>query len=678
MRTRRRAARYPHALECRGRDADDFLRRLVVVTLDGVRRTPVIGVGSALIGFAFLEVLRIWLPSVLFVAGDAGGTSAVWMAAFGLLCLGLAPALASLPIRIRPVLLWRLGAGALLLGRGSLVLQPGGPGRLVASSLAVVGATIAIVALAAGVRADRTVRVGLFAGVVGSTCLHVGTRTRGLVWPETPATTAASIVVLVLLVLAVVRTDRELAPDAAASAPAPSGGGAAWPWFALTPMLVLVGVISGVPGRMAVATGTETGWSAPQIAATIAGAHLGALIAASVAPRIGPARAGLLAAAAIAGGTAAALDAAGWSGVLGQVVLVLGIGLLFGSDLGTTVRAASDRHRGIAAGGAVLAFGAITSVYYVAYDVAMPFDNRVLLLATGALGAGLALATSLSGRAATVRAALDLRRFAQRLVIATAIVGLVSFGARPPDVPLARATEPDVLRVATYNVQFGFDLDGRFAAREQARLLRELAPDVVLLNEVDRGWLTTGGHDALEIIAAELGLPHRMFAPAADEVWGNALLSRYPIAERAAERLPSGADPMERGQLVAVLNLDGDRQVGVVGTHLSHLGDQGDTRLPQARAVAATVAVLSEREVPTVVMGDLNAAPGSAALGSFAPLVRDVVPEGTLTYPADAPTEHLDHVLATSELRLVEAVVPEVTLSDHRPVVVDLRFVPAS
>jgi endonuclease/exonuclease/phosphatase family metal-dependent hydrolase len=647
---------------------------LVVVTLDGVRRSPVISVGSALIGFVFLEVLRIWFPSVLFVAGDAGTTSAVWMAAFGLACLGLAPALASLPVRIRPVLLWRLGAGAVLAGRAALTLQHGGAGRLAASTAVVVGATLAIVALAAGVRAGRTVRVGLFAGVVASTCLHVVTRTRGLVWPDTTATTATSIGVLVVLALAVVRTDRELTPDAAASAPATSGGGAAWPWLTLTPMLVLVGVISGVPGRMAVATG----WSSSAVAATIAAAHLAALIAAAVARRIGPARAGLLAAAGIAGGTAAALDAAGWSGVLGQIVLVLGIGLLLGSDLGTTVRAASDRRRGVAAGSAVLAFGAVTAVYYAAYDVALPFDNRVLLLATGALGAGLALATSRSGRAATVRATLDLPRFAQRLVIATVIVGLVFVAARPPEISLARATEPDVLRVVTYNVRFGFDLDGRFAAREQARLLRGLAPDVVVLNEVDRGWLTTGGHDALEIIAAEVGLPHVMFAPAADEVWGNALLSRHPIDERASESLPPGADPMERGQLVAVLDLGDDRQLGVVGTHLSHLDDEGDTRLPQARAVAATVAVLGEREVPTVVLGDLNAGPGSAALGSFARLMRNVLPEGTSTYPADTPTEHLDHVLATSELRPVETVVPEVTFSDHRPVVVDLRLTPAS
>lgn len=644
------------------------------MTLHGVRRTPAVSLGSGLIGFGLLEVLRIWFPSVLFVAGDAGDTSAVWLAAFGLACLGIAPLLASLVPHLAPVSLWRAGAGALLIGRACLMLPLSGPGRLVASSVAVVGATIAIVALAAGIRAARTVRVGLFAGVVAATCLHTATRTLGLIWPETVTSTVASFGVVLLLALAALRTDRELRGETDTSHPPLVGDGAAWPWLALIPMLVLMGMVSGVPGRTAVATG----WSSSVVAATIAGAHLGALIAAAVARRIGPTRAGLLATAAIAGGTAAALDAAGWAGVLGQITLVIGLGLLFGSDLGATARSASGRRRGVVAGSAVLTFGAVTAIYYASYDLELPFNNRVLLLGTAVLAAGLGLATSRSGREATVRAHLDLTRFAQRLVTVAVLVGIVAFAARPPDVLPVSATDPDMLRVATYNVRFGFDLDGRFAAQEQARLLHRLAPDVVLLNEVDRGWLTTGGHDALEIIAEELGLPYLMFARAADEVWGNALLSRYPITERASESLPSGSDPMGRGQLVAVLNLADDRRVGIVGTHLSHIDDQGDTRVPQARAVAATAAVLRERQVPTVVMGDLNAPPGSSELAAFDPLVRDMLPEGTLTYPSDEPTVHLDHVLASSELRRYEVFLPEVTLSDHRPVIVDLQFVPGS
>lgn len=644
------------------------------MTLDGARRTPAISAGAGLIGFTFLEVLRVWFPSVLFVAGDAGDTSALAMAAFGVACLGVAPLLALLLGRLGPRSLWRIGAGALVLGRGALILQPGGSGRLAASSLAAGGASIAVVALAAGSRADRTVRVGLFAGVVAATCLHAATRTVGLVWPGTTTTMLVSVGVLGVLALTAFRADPHVGGDTAISAVGIDRGGAAWPWFALTPMLVLIGTVSGVPGRTAVAIG----WSGQGVAATVAGAHVGALIAAAVARRIGPARAGLLAAAGIAGGTVAGLDASGLGGVLGQVALALGLGLLLGSDLGATVRPASDRRRGVAAGSAVLAAGVLIAAYYTAYDIALPFNNRLLLLGTALLGSGLSIATFRMGREATVRATFDVRRFAQRLTAAVVAVAVVAVLARPVGNDPAGSVDPDVIRVATYNIRFGFDLDGRFAASQQARLLRAHRPDVVLLNEVDRGWLTSGGHDALEIIAEELGLPHVRFTPAADEVWGNALLSRYPIVESASEVLPSGNDPMGRSQLAAVLDIDGVWQLGVVGTHLSHRDDQGDTRLPQARAVAATVAVLRERQVPTVVLGDLNAPPGSSELATFDPLVTDMLPAGTDTYPSDLPTDHIDHVLASSELRRAAVFLPQVTYSDHLPVIVDLRYVPSS
>jgi endonuclease/exonuclease/phosphatase family metal-dependent hydrolase len=641
---------------------------LVVVTLDGARQTPALSLGAAAVGFTFLEILRVWFPSVLFVLGDAGGTPAIQMAAFGLACLGVAPVLATLIGRVAPVAFWRIGAAVLVIGRALLILDLAGPARLIVTSLAVLGATLATVALAAGGRADRSVRTGLLAGVVAATCLHAATRTLGLVWPQTIATTAVSLAVVAAIAIVLVRADRELAAEG--DGRSLTSEGAAWPWLALTPMFVLLGIVSGVPGRTAVATG----WSAPTVAATVAAAHLGALVAAVVARRLGPVRSGMMAAAAIAGGTAAALDASGWTGVLGQITLCVGIGLLVGSDLGSTLRPATARRRGVTAGLAVLGFGALSAAYYTAYDVALPLNNRVLLLATALFGATLGIASIRLGREATLRGTLDPGRFLRLLAVAGVTVALVAVIARPPGTPIPEPADPEQIRVATYNVRFGFDLDGRFAAREQGRFLHDLAPDIVLLNEVDRGWFASGGHDALEVIMAEVGLPYMLFSPAADEVWGNVLLSRYPIAESAVEGLPAGSDPMVRSQLAAVLRLDDERQLGIVGTHLSHLDEQGDTRLPQARAVAATVAVLRERQVPTIVLGDLNAPSGSAELATFDALVETLLPEGTLTYPSDEPTVHLDHILASSDLRPTEVLLPEVTLSDHRPVIIDLRL----
>lgn len=639
------------------------------MTLDGVGRAPVVFAGASLVGFGLLEVLRIWFPSVLFVLGDAGRTPAPLIAAVGLVCLGLAPVFGCLIGRVGPASLWLAGAGALVLGRGALIFGLPGAGRLLAASVAVVGATTAVVALAAG-PTDRPARVGLLAGIVAATCVHAGTRTLGLIWPGTITTVVVSVALVISLAIVTGRTGRALpaASERPDETPRALPGAPAWPWFALTPLLLLTGVVSGVPGRTAVATG----WPAPTVAATVAGAQLAALVAALLAPRLGPARAGVLAAAAVSGGTAAALDAAGWSGVLGQITLSIGLGLLAGSDLGGIRPGATDRRRGVVAGLAVLSFGALAASYYAAYDLVLPINNRLLLLGTALMGSVLAIAMARVGRSAAVPLKLAPGRLGRLAGTAGLVVALVAAIARPPASAPAAEVDAAQIRVATFNVRSGFDLDGRFAAREQGALLREHAPDVVVLNEVDRGWLTSGGHDALEIIAAELGLPHVLFSPAADEVWGNALLSRFPIGESASEVLPRGNDPMGRGQLAAVLLLDDGQRIGVIGTHLSRIDDQGATRLPQARAVAATVAILRERQAPTLVLGDLNAEPGSPELRPFASLVDDVLPRGTLTYPSDEPTLRLDHLLVSPDLRRTKVILPETTLSDHRPVMADV------
>ncbi|MDM4777950.1 hypothetical protein QTS76_01515 [Micromonospora sp. b486] len=80
----------------------------------------------------------------------------------------------------------------------------------------------------------------------------------------------------------------------------------------------------------------------------------------------------------------------------------------------------------------------------------------------------------------------------------------------------------------------GFGLDGRLDLDAVARELR--GADVVLLSEVDRGWWLNGGHDTLALLAGRLEMPY-VFAPAADPVWGDAVLSRFPMRSGQTRRL---------------------------------------------------------------------------------------------------------------------------------------------
>src|SRR5690606_38670379 len=114
------------------------------------------------------------------------------------------------------------------------------------------------------------------------------------------------------------------------------------------------------------------------------------------------------------------------------------------------------------------------------------------------------------------------------------------------------------------------------------------------------------------------------------------------------------------------------RQLGVVGTHLSHIEDQGATRLPQARAVAGTVAWLHERSIPTVVLGDLNAEPDSQEIATFGSFVEPTLRSGNPTWPSWEPQVQIDHILVSPSIEVLEAATIASEASDHLPLVADI------
>jgi endonuclease/exonuclease/phosphatase family metal-dependent hydrolase len=622
-------------------------------------RTGWLVLASVLVTAVFIGSLRVWLPSLLFVAGDLGAVPATLPGVVGLLVLAIAPVVVGSG-RPTPRATWVGGVTLLVVGRLALSFVDGGGGQLAASTLAVLGGTLALAALAAG-GPGHLGRLGVLGGVAFAGALHAGLGTVDLAWRSGTPGVLASAVWLGVTALVAMRATSEVGA---------SDGEAAWPWLLLGPAVALLLVLVGPPGRVAVATD----WP-PAVVAAVTTLALGSsviayLAARRIAPRVAAATGGLAAVAGVAG----ALPASSWLAVASQVLLAIGIGLMLGIADPYGSPSTTQARRGAAGGGCWLLFGAITVGTYLGYDVALPVSSRSLLLASAIV---LAVAAAAAARRQPVRVAAGMPTSPLRvpvavLMIVALLAGAAGAGGPRPEAAPALTEAP--LRVASLNLHLGFDPMGRFAAIDAARVLADEAVDIVVLNEVDRGWLVSGGHDVLRVIAEELELPY-VFAPAADEVWGNALLSRFPVDELAVERLPRGADPMARSQLAAVLSITPDRQIAVVGTHLSAVDDQGDTRLPQARAVAATVARLRERGLPTLVMGTMNAELDSPEIGTFGTLVSSALPAGTVTFPSVDPVQHLDHVLVSPDVRTSQVAVPFVQVSDHLPVVATIEIV---
>jgi endonuclease/exonuclease/phosphatase family metal-dependent hydrolase len=171
-------------------------------------------------------------------------------------------------------------------------------------------------------------------------------------------------------------------------------------------------------------------------------------------------------------------------------------------------------------------------------------------------------------------------------------------------------SEPKILRAATLNIwnRFGPWEDRLRAIRAG---VRSIAPDLLGLQEVVR--LAADDGDGLDQTAAIAeGRYHVAYSRAHDEKWfGNALLSRWPIAESQAFELPRAGTDERRTLLYAAV----DSPFGVVPVFVTHLNwkfDDGHVREAQIHEIVARIeATAVPGGFPAILMGDMNAEPDS-------------------------------------------------------------------
>lgn len=616
------------------------------------------GSGATLCTFVLVEVLRIWF------AGLSATLAPTWMSPATALLVIVVATLAVGPLTVMrphggPRTRFQVGVLLLAVGRTALLVVDAGIPLVVASTVAVAGGSVAICGLAAGARDTVAARVGMLLGLTSAVVVHTALSTLDLVWRTSLVATLASALLVAALLVTAIRIRSGIAG-------ADALGGAAWPWATFGPALLLIGAISGVPGRVAVATG----WSDAAVATVVVVSHGAAVLAAVLGRRLGIA-AGPAGAALVLIGTAGALEPDGPLAVVAQAALVVGVGLVLGAST-RTVGTATSRRRGLVVGLSLVGFGIVTVLYYGAYGAPFGLNNRVLLLVAAFVHASIGIAAGRQARRRPVTTVVEVRTGAVAVAVVAVAAAVVAISVAPTTTTVPTpASQEEPVRVALHNVTSGFAPDGRFTVLEIADTLRSLSPDVVVLTEVDRGWLVNGGHDTLRLLADGTGLPF-VFAPAADEIHGHALLTRYPVAELSVERLPSGGDRRARSVFAAVLDVTTDQQLAIVGTQLAGPEVSLDRRLPQARSVAAMVARMRERGLPTAVLGNLTTDPDGPELATFEPLVSSVL-GSRLTYPADDPQLQADQVLISSDLRATDLAVPEQAVSGHRPVAVTLH-----
>ena len=237
---------------------------------------------------------------------------------------------------------------------------------------------------------------------------------------------------------------------------------------------------------------------------------------------------------------------------------------------------------------------------------------------------------------------------------------------------------PIRLRVLTYNIHHGQGEDGKFDLPRLGRVISDLKPDLVALQEVDRKTKRAGGVDQ----AAELGRltkMHVVFGKAMDYSggqYGEAVLSRRPILHSKAHQL--GHDPRGEPRVALAVGVRPRASGPVflfVGTHLDHVKD-AKLRLLQARKLNELF--VNDSGGPVILVGDLNDTPQSEPIKA---LTEHWLPAAGntpgATWPSKDPKKKIDYILLrpAGRWRVVEVrVIDEKIASDHCPLLAVLEY----
>ena len=179
-------------------------------------------------------------------------------------------------------------------------------------------------------------------------------------------------------------------------------------------------------------------------------------------------------------------------------------------------------------------------------------------------------------------------------------------------------SKPVTVRVLTYNIRHGEGMDRVYDLARLADIMRSAEPDLIALQEVDRGTQRSGRVDQTEVLAALLEM-HGEFGRAIDfqgGEYGVAVLSRWPLHYAENRALPASPPYYEPRTALTVFTRPGPGMplIQFTTTHLDDARDSPD-RIEQAKTLNDLLVAGDGR--PSILAGDFNARGDAELLAIF-------------------------------------------------------------
>ena len=232
------------------------------------------------------------------------------------------------------------------------------------------------------------------------------------------------------------------------------------------------------------------------------------------------------------------------------------------------------------------------------------------------------------------------------------------------------------LKVMTYNIHQGYNTEGRINPWQILDSISEVNPDIIALQESDMNRVTSTNVDIVQWLAHKLNM-YVYFGPETkSQIYGVAILSRFPLANMETWYLKSEEDQR------VLIRADIEWAGSPLSIYAVHMGLSEEDRTSQTHEI---LGILSKNPNRKLLMGDLNSYPDSVQIEAFLSVLGDawvcagyssMDPLG-YTSSSTEPSHRIDYILVSKEMCMYVSnceVIQNAFGSDHLPVWAEIRW----
>ncbi len=231
--------------------------------------------------------------------------------------------------------------------------------------------------------------------------------------------------------------------------------------------------------------------------------------------------------------------------------------------------------------------------------------------------------------------------------------------------PIPQQNGRKSLKILTYNIQQGYDINGLKNHVGQLDLIRGINADVIGLQETDSNRISGGNSDVVRYFADKLNLYSYYGPKTVLGTFGIAMLSKFPIEN------PRTFYMYSKGEQTATIAAEINVGKKIFNIFVTHLGNGGP--------VVQQEAILTELEgmENVIALGDFNFRPDSKQYKLTTEFLMDSWlvkwPQGVDNHGAN-PIDRIDHIFVSPGTNVTDSRYLINTQSDHPAVSIQIEW----